>query len=92
MTDAVSSSGTMPTFRMPPPPRQQEGSETGSTKTSTNANSVDQQWKPGADGNPPEGVEAPEGFEGFEGKFPNFGGGNMGPGMMPPFGQRETFL
>ncbi|MBB4953261.1 hypothetical protein H4S14_001472 [Agrobacterium vitis] len=91
MTTSVSSSTSMPTWRMPPPPRSQESTSTDSTTTSTTDASASApempEWDPEANGG-----TAPEGFEGFEGKFPNFGGGNMGAGMMPPFGQRETFL
>lgn len=95
MTTTTSTSGTMqfpPMFRMPPRPSQDDASKTtdgtSTTASSTSASSTDAST---TTDQTTEG-KAPEGFEGFEGKFPNFGGGNMGPGMMPPFGEREAFM
>jgi hypothetical protein len=100
MTTTASTSGSMPfppMFRMPPRPSQDEASKTtdgtstaaSSTSTSTASTSTS---STDASSTQQAGGQAPQDFEGFEGKFPNFGGGNMGQGGMPPFGQRETFL
>ncbi|BCH59116.1 hypothetical protein RvVAT039_03000 [Agrobacterium vitis] len=74
--------------RMQKPSEEQTTTDaTASTSTTTTASaSTSSETSSSAEGS------APEGFEGFEGKFPNFGGGNMGGGAMPPFGQREAFL
>lgn len=93
MADTTATSGGMqfpPMFRMPHH-RQQDGAGKTTDGTSTTASSTATTSASSTTDQTTEG-KAPEGFEGFEGKFPNFGGGNMGPGMMPPFGEREAFM
>ncbi|MCM2449413.1 hypothetical protein [Agrobacterium vitis] len=90
MTSAVSSQMSMP--MMPPMGRMQKPSEEQTTTDATASTSTPASTSTSSEASASAEGTAPEGFEGFEGKFPNFGGGNMGAGAMPPFGQREAFL